>query len=146
VCGGLATYLQVDPLFVRILFMLVAMANGTGLAVYVLMWLLVPSETSVGAQRDQVVRENVDEIKERARALGQSAQQSLGRQKWAAGWTQGPTSQRMLFIGAALVVVGLLVLLDNLNLLWWFRLGQLWPLILVGLGVVLLLNNLKGKH
>jgi len=146
VCGGLADYMQVDPLILRILFVLVAMMNGLGLVAYLLMWIFVPSEASVGSQRDQVVCENMEEIKERARTLGQSAQQSLNRQKWAANWTQGKTSQRMLLIGAGLVVVGLLVLLDNLGWLWWFSLGKLWPLILIAIGVVVLLNNLKGKH
>lgn len=146
VCGGLAEYMQVDPLIVRILFVLVAMINGLGLAAYLLMWVFVPSQTSAGGQRDQVVHENVEEIKERARALGQSAQQSLNRQQWAVNWGAGKTNQRMLLIGAALVIVGLLVLLDNVGLLWWFSLGNLWPLILIAVGVVVLLNNLKEKH
>jgi len=146
VCGGLADYLQIDPLILRIVFVLVAMINGLGLVAYLFMWLFVPSQTSASGQRDQVMRENVEEMKERARALGQSAQQSLNRQKWAANWMQGKTSQRMLLIGVALVVVGLLILLDNLHLLWWFSLGKLWPLILIAVGVVVLLNNLKGKH
>ena len=146
VCGGLAEYLRVDPLLVRILFVLVAMVNGVGLAVYLLMWLLVPSDTAGATSQDQVVRENVAEIKDRARQLGQSAQQTLARQKWAAASTPRRTSTGMLLLGVVLLVVGLVALLDNLGLLGWVSLGKLWPLLLIAVGVVVLLNNLKGKR
>ena len=56
------------------------------------------------------------------------------------------TNQRLLVIGAGLVVIGLLALLDSLGLLWWFSPGKLLPLLLIGVGVVVLLNNLRDKH
>jgi phage shock protein C len=145
VCGGLATYLGTSSLFVRIVFMLIAMANGVGLALYLLLWLLVPSDTSPTAQQDQVWRDNVAEIKASARSLGQSAQSTVAgvTEKAGAGIL---TNQRLLVIGAGLVVIGLLALLDSLGLLWWFSPGKLLPLLLIGVGVVVLLNNLRDKH
>ena len=44
------------------------------------------------------------------------------------------------------MLVGLLILLDNLGILWWFNIGRLWPLLLIALGAVILLNNLKDKR
>ncbi len=42
VCGGLAEYFNLDPLLVRVLMVVFALANGTGLLFYILAWLFVP--------------------------------------------------------------------------------------------------------
>ena len=42
VCGGLAEYFDVDPLLVRIAFIILFLGYGSGLLVYTLLWLLAP--------------------------------------------------------------------------------------------------------
>ena len=42
VCGGLAEYFNVDATLIRVLFLLLAVFGGTGLVIYVVMWLIVP--------------------------------------------------------------------------------------------------------
>jgi phage shock protein C len=42
VCGGLAEYFNVDATLIRVLFLVLAVFGGTGLAIYVVMWLIVP--------------------------------------------------------------------------------------------------------
>ena len=44
VCGGLARYLGVDTVLVRLFFVLFAILAGSGLLVYVLLWILMPVE------------------------------------------------------------------------------------------------------
>lgn len=139
VCGGLAEYLRVDPLIVRVLMVVLAMINGIGLAVYLLMWALVPAAQVDYPSQEEMVRRNVEEIRERARQLGEEARGAFG-ERWDAGEKGG---SRMLIGGAVLVGVGLLILLRNFGLLWWF--GKLWPLVLIAIGVAVLLNNLKEK-
>ncbi|MBP3688539.1 MAG: PspC domain-containing protein [Bacteroidaceae bacterium] len=41
VCGGLAEYFEVDPLLVRVGFLLVSFM-GCGLCIYLVLWLLAP--------------------------------------------------------------------------------------------------------
>ncbi len=48
VCGGIAHYFGVDPLLIRLIFIVAAIAMGSGLLLYVLLWVLVPEETAVG--------------------------------------------------------------------------------------------------
>src|SRR5690348_13713624 len=43
VCGGLAEYSGVDPLLWRVGFVALALAGGTGVLVYLLLWLLMPA-------------------------------------------------------------------------------------------------------
>lgn len=45
VCGGLAHYLDVDPLLVRVVFLAIAILAGSGLLLYLLLWVLIPLET-----------------------------------------------------------------------------------------------------
>src|SRR3954468_7509548 len=49
VSGGLAEYSGIDPLLWRIGFVALAFAGGSGVVVYLLLWLLMPSDT--GAPR-----------------------------------------------------------------------------------------------
>jgi phage shock protein PspC (stress-responsive transcriptional regulator) len=49
VSGGLASYLGIDPLLVRIGFVVTALTSGVGLIAYLAMLALVPSEDSVPA-------------------------------------------------------------------------------------------------
>jgi phage shock protein C len=47
VCGGLAEYFNVDATLIRVLFLVLAVFGGTGLVIYVVMWLIVPDESKV---------------------------------------------------------------------------------------------------
>lgn len=54
VCGGLGEYFNVDPVIVRLIFVLVTLTSGMGLIIYPLLWILMPlnrySSSSVHAQ------------------------------------------------------------------------------------------------
>lgn len=143
VCGGLAQYFDVDPLVTRIVFVLLAMINGLGLLAYLIVWVLVPTESATAKSQDRIVRDNVQEISKRARDLGRDMHSTWGEHGWSTANSHG---KGMLLVGGGLVLVGLLILLDNLGLLWWFSLGTLWPLIPIAIGSVMLLNNLKDAR
>jgi phage shock protein C len=42
VCGGLAEYLGIDPTLVRLVWVLVVLLAGTGILIYLIMWVVVP--------------------------------------------------------------------------------------------------------
>jgi phage shock protein C len=44
VCGGLANYFNMDPVWVRVIFLVLLIAAGSTLLVYLLLWLIVPLE------------------------------------------------------------------------------------------------------
>ena len=44
VCGGLAQYLNIDVTLIRVLFVALAVLGGSGLILYVVMWIMVPDE------------------------------------------------------------------------------------------------------
>lgn len=43
VCSGLANYFKVDPLFIRILFVVFTLAYGAGVLIYLVLWVGVPA-------------------------------------------------------------------------------------------------------
>lgn len=47
VAGGLAQYLEVDPVLVRLFFVLLTLGTGYGLIVYLVMALLMPEDVPV---------------------------------------------------------------------------------------------------
>jgi phage shock protein PspC (stress-responsive transcriptional regulator) len=42
VCSGIAAYLNTDPVLIRILFVVLFFGFGTGLLLYLIMWIVVP--------------------------------------------------------------------------------------------------------
>jgi len=144
VCSGLAQYLRVDALFVRIAFVVLGMIQGIGVILYLAAWVLLPEKGIEDYDQERIMRENVQEIRERARELGEEARDRLGG-RWNAGQPgSAGSSGNMLLIGIVLVSFGLLVLLSNFGLLAWI--GRLWPLALVAVGVVVLVRNLKAGN
>jgi hypothetical protein len=58
---------------------------------------------------------------------------------------QGDNSQAKLIIGAALVLLGLLFLGQNLRIAWlsWLEFDILWPMLLIAGGVTLIWRRVK---
>jgi phage shock protein C len=44
VCGGVGRYLGIDPVLLRIAFIILSLANGLGLIAYVVAWVAIPEE------------------------------------------------------------------------------------------------------
>jgi phage shock protein C len=44
VCGGLAEHFNLDATLIRVLFVVLAVLGGSGLIIYVAMWIIVPKE------------------------------------------------------------------------------------------------------
>ena len=44
VCGGVGRYLGVDPVLIRVAFVVLAILGGGGILLYILGWILIPEE------------------------------------------------------------------------------------------------------
>jgi phage shock protein C len=44
VCGGLAEHFNLDATLIRVLFVVLAVLGGSGLVLYVAMWIIIPKE------------------------------------------------------------------------------------------------------
>ena len=44
VCGGLAEYFNLDTTLIRVLFVVLAVLGGSGVVLYIALWIIVPRE------------------------------------------------------------------------------------------------------
>jgi len=142
-CGGLGEYFLIDPVIVRLIAVLLAFASGVGVIVYILLWIIVPTKSRIGATPQEVVKENVESIRERAEEFGHEVQTAFGQRQPTTGeqaQPAAPTAGTWL-LGAIIILIGLIFLLQNFGLFWWWKWGNLWPIILVVIGIALLVRR-----
>jgi len=139
VCAGLGEYLGIDPILVRLFFVLLTLGNGIGVLIYLVLWVVIPPHGQPeGASMGENVQAGADEIGERARTMAGELREAVTR----------PKPQAAAIIGAALILLGVVFLLDNLNLQWlnWLDFDTLWPVLLIIGGGLLIWRRLKGDR
>ncbi len=141
VCGGLAKYFDMDPTIVRIIAVLLVFANGLGILAYIIMAIVVPLEGSKVTTPKEVVEENVEEMKKTASELGREVRSTLEGEEGESEEVAKVRHHRRNILGIILIVLGILFLLGSFDLFWWFHWDNLWPLILVAVGVLIILST-----
>ena len=59
VCGGLGAYMGIDPIIIRIIFIIVFFGFGIGLFIYLILWIIIP-EAKTTAQKLEMRGEPVN--------------------------------------------------------------------------------------
>jgi phage shock protein C len=118
VCGGLGEHFDVDPTLMRLITVVAALASfGVVLIFYLLAWIVIPQAP-----------------------LGQPAPQELDQAPQPASLSD----HRLRSYLPGLILVGLGAILLLREYVFWFRMSDLWPILLVILGLFLVLRN--GRH
>ena len=76
VCGGIAEYFDVDPVLVRVAFVVFAISAGFGVLAYVILWIVVPEGPPVASE---AARSGAIEIAEQRYARGEITADELAR-------------------------------------------------------------------
>lgn len=126
VAGGLGQYFDVDPNIVRLIFVILALLKGAGIVIYLILWVLLPSQKSIESKTNENIKENVDEIKEKAKKIAEDLKIS----------SNGNRSQYRL--GVFVLVLGVFFLLGNFGFFNYFDMTKLWPVFLIMLGMAIL--------
>ena len=133
VCSGLGLYFGVDPVIVRLLFVVLALTTGLSLVLYPILWLIMPNGASAsalppGAQFDP---QTGQPLPPQSASTGQTV-----RLPAPAPASMGARNRTLAVV---LVGVGVLILLNQLGQMLGINLKEIVvPLLLVGLGVYLL--------
>jgi phage shock protein PspC (stress-responsive transcriptional regulator) len=68
VCSGLSAYFKIDPLIVRVLMVLLLLANGIGLLAYLVLWIAVPKAQTTAQRLEMRGKEvNISSIEQTVR-------------------------------------------------------------------------------
>ncbi len=119
VAGGLGEYLHIDPVIVRLFFIVLTLATGWGVLLYIILWALMP----VAPQESVLGAEGIF-VESRYRRLD--------------------VRERNLLIGGTLVALGLVLLGREFGLFWWLHARYLWPLLLIAGGIALLVGRTRS--
>lgn len=124
VCGGLAEYFNVDVILVRIAAVVLALtAHGAGLIAYLIFWIIVPQKP---LEETLAETEPVEEVPE-------------------TGEVKTERKNGILFVGAGLIILGALFLLDNFVPVLFLSIGKLWPIVLIVLGIIVIKRGAESK-
>jgi phage shock protein C len=130
VAGGLAEYFAIDPVLIRILFVVAFFIKGVGLLAYIILWVVVPQrKRELSATSPEGVGIDEDVESEEIPPDPEIAQRKQKRTSYGA---------------YLLIALGFFFLADNL--LPGFHFSDYWPVILIGLGFGLLYNATKKRN
>ena len=131
VAGGLAEFFDIDPVLVRLGWVLLTVASaGIGALAYIVMAIVTPNASQRVSREVGPVEHVSDESSE------QVAESSVD---------EGPPRRQVArnIFGVGLIIVGVIVLLGNLGVFDSIRWDIVWPAIIVALGVAILLPSIR---
>lgn len=117
VCAGLAEYFNIDPTIVRIIAILLIFADGVGVIGYIIAWIVIPRkplDTAMEVQQPESIPEKKPD---------------------------SDSGLNIMIPGAVLIIIGIIFLVKNSW--WWFDFGDLWPILLIVIGILMLIKHGK---
>lgn len=122
VCGGLASYLGLDPVLVRLAFIVLLVASGIGLPIYIILWVIMPRDDTLNEPNADIIQKNIAE-------MGQTMSSGVNR------------VGRPGTVGIILILLGLYFTMQQFGLLGWMHGGIFWPIFIIGIGIFLLVRR-----
>jgi|UniRef100_A0A7V3E711 phage shock protein PspC (stress-responsive transcriptional regulator) len=133
VCGGLGEYFDIDPVIIRVLFVIAVLFGGGGILAYIILWIVIPQRPFTIPKYD-----SNSEIKNESQTGAQS------ENTFREFVVQKRKMNKNSLAGIILIFLGTLFLLDNFVPRFSFH--DFWPLILIGIGFALILNARNNQY
>lgn len=119
VCGGIGEYFDVDPVLVRIIAVMLALATGFGIVAYIVAWIIIPR------------REFSD-----VHASTEPGAAPISPRVYSS-WNR-------YLPGIVLIGIGVILLIrENW---YWFDWGEFWPVLLIIVGLTLIFRKFRSHE
>jgi len=139
VAGGIAEYFDIDPIIIRLLFVIIAFAGGGGVIVYLILWIALPLEPITPFTMNMGSGEPFNAANPSDPSTSEFTAGSSNPFEVPAK----PENRNSLIGGIVLISLGIIFLanrfIPNIDF------GDLWPLVLVVLGGVLIATSLAER-
>ena len=120
VCGGLGEYFEIDPVLVRVIAVILALAHGVAIVAYIVAWIIVP-------KRESLVETS---------AAVETTEPAAPR-RYDSSW-------RKYLPGLVLIGLGAILLIrENF---YWFDWSEFWPVLLILAGLALMFGRGKQRR
>jgi phage shock protein PspC (stress-responsive transcriptional regulator) len=128
VCGGLGEFLGIDPIFIRIFFILWTVLGEFSVLIYLVLWVVVPSYSA----SEPVEKTRSGELGVRIRDVTDEIRLLFSQ----------PSPELITYAGVGLIAWGLYYLLRRFGFPWiaWNFTPYLWPAFLIIAGVFVLVR------
>jgi phage shock protein PspC (stress-responsive transcriptional regulator) len=135
VCGGLADYFEIDETLVRIIFVILTIGGGSGILLYLILWLVIPKEgkenKNIGWEEN--VKEFTQDVSKKAKTVAKEIKKEIKVEKIK------PEKKNGSFVGLLLIIWGGVLMIDKFIPVV-IRWDYVWPGILIFLGGYLMLR------
>jgi len=118
VASGLAGYFKLDPLLVRLLFVIFTLVGGGAVLIYIILWIVTPEESQANHQPKNSTSMESNETPKKPNPETRQKGNLIG-------------GLVLITLGAIFLVAQFIPRIDF---------GDLWPLILIVIGIALLCN------
>jgi phage shock protein C len=129
VCVGIGRFLDIDPVIIRLIFVGVTLLGGSGILIYIILWLIIPSEQSQDMITQKSIEDGVKEIQQKAQKLAENAKE----------YSQKANPRTT--VGIILIILGSLLLIQNLAPIRINIIGKFWPILLIVFAIYLMGKN-----
>ena len=91
VCGGIGAYFNIDPIWIRVAFVVISFFGGSGLLLYIILWVIIPQAITTKERLEmrgepinisnieKSIREEIDGLKNRLNNLKDEAKSTYSR-------------------------------------------------------------------
>ena len=128
VCTGLAEYFAIDPVLIRLVFVILALHQGIGVIAYIILWIVVPVSPELALPAAPV----------------QAAEDTPPADAQTGTAKKHEPGKGSFYGGVVLVVIGTLFLLDNF--IPSFGFDDFWPVLLIAIGGSMLWHSMPRRH
>lgn len=137
VAGGLAEYFGIDSTLVRVLFIVIVFLGGGGIIAYIILWIVVPQKP-YELPKSPFTQSPPDSGGSSNYTSDQNKSDNFSVTNGEIAGSVAQPGNKQIWIAIVLIVIGGLLLLDNI--FPRFDFDHFWPVILIGIGIGLLLK------
>ncbi len=142
VCGGVAEYFNLDSVAVRLAFVVLGLAGGLGLGIYLLLATFLPRAVPGDFDAARMWRPDIGSGDDPRPPVIRSG---AALERYQVSGSHHELASRRNTIALVLVVIGAAGLLANFGAFGWFDWSRFWPLAFVGIGFALVAVRLRAE-